>query len=145
MIIEVIRFVLYSGFIVLISKYVLTNVLRKLAEALKLKAKVVGNIAGITTSIPEFLTITISSIMGFPGAGLYNILSSNIINLFQYFGTICLNKNIYKLNNGAVKVGMILVILTIIIPLFFFFFNIKINRFIVFFFFFLLFFFILNF
>ena len=132
MIIEVIRFVLYSGFIVLISKYVLTNVLRKFAEALKLKAKVVGNIAGITTSIPEFLTITISSIMGFPGAGLYNILSSNIINLFQYFGTICLNKNIYKLNNGAVKVGMILVIFTIIIPLFFIGFNLEVNGFIVF-------------
>ena len=132
MIIEVIRFVFYSGIIVLISKYVLTNVLRKLAEALKLKAKTVGNIAGITTSIPEFLTITISSIMGFPGAGLYNILSSSIINLIQYFGTICFNKNIYKLNNGAVKVGMILVILTIIIPLFFIGFNLEVNGFIVF-------------
>ena len=42
MIVEIIKFILYSGLIVLISKYILVSTLRKLAEALNLKAKTVG-------------------------------------------------------------------------------------------------------
>lgn len=117
MLFEVIRFIFYSGLIVLISKYVLVEALRKLALSLRLKAKTIGNISGVATSIPEFLTITISSIRGLTGAGLYNILSSNIINLIQYLGTVLLNKNLKKLNNGAIKVGVVLVIITVLIPL----------------------------
>ena len=56
MLIEVIKFILFAFLIVLISKYILVVTLRKLAENLKLKAKTVGDIAGIATSVPEFLT-----------------------------------------------------------------------------------------
>ena len=38
--------------------------LRKLAETLNFKAKTVGNIAGIATSIPELLTVGTASIRG---------------------------------------------------------------------------------
>lgn len=131
MLFEVIRFVFYSGLIVLISKYVLVQVLRRLALSLRLKAKTVGNISGVATSIPEFLTISISSIRGLTGAGLYNILSSNIINLIQYLGTILLNKNLKKLNNGAIKVGVVLVILTVLIPLVLMNFELQLDIFIV--------------
>ena len=64
----------------LISKYILVSTLRKLAEALNLKAKTVGDIAGYATSVPELLTITTSSLRGLTGASVYNILSSNVIN-----------------------------------------------------------------
>lgn len=64
MLLEIIKFITYSGLIVFISKYILVRNLRKLAENLEFKAKTVGNIAGIATSVPELLTITISSIKG---------------------------------------------------------------------------------
>ena len=96
MLIEIVKFIIYSILIVLISKYILVTILRKLAESLNLKAKAVGDIAGYATSVPEFLTITTASLRGLVGASVYNILSSNIINLIQYLGAIILNKNIPK-------------------------------------------------
>ena len=76
MFLEIIKFIFYSILIVAISKYILVSTLRKLAESLDLKAKTIGNIAGYATSVPEFLTITTSSIRGLTGASMYNILSS---------------------------------------------------------------------
>ena len=55
MFLEIIKFVLYAGLIVLIAKYVLVVTLRRLAENLNLKPKTVGNIAGYATSVPELL------------------------------------------------------------------------------------------
>ena len=43
---EFVKFVIYSGVIVLISKYILVRTLRNLAENLNLKPKTVGDIAG---------------------------------------------------------------------------------------------------
>ena len=64
MILELAEFIIYSALIVLISKYILVTYIRKLAENLNLKPKTIGNIAGCTTSIPELLTISISSMTG---------------------------------------------------------------------------------
>ena len=120
---EVLQFLFYSGLIVLISKYILVKTLRNFAENLKLKPKTVGDIAGVATSIPELLTISISSFSGFIDASIYNVLSSNIINLIQYLGAIILNKNKRALKNKAIKVDIILVILTILLPFIFVLFN----------------------
>ena len=119
MFLEIIKFIIYSGLIVLISKYVLVTTLRKLAEALNLKAKTVGDIAGYATSVPELLTITTSSLRGLTGASVYNILSSNVINLIQYLGAILLNKNTSKLRNRAIITDLVLVFFTIAIPIVF--------------------------
>lgn len=127
MIVEIIKFILYSGLIVLISKYILVSTLRKLAEALNLKAKTVGDIAGYATSVPELLTITTSSLRGLTGASVYNILSSNVINLIQYLGAILLNKNTSKLRNRAIITDLLLVFFTIAIPIAFLKFNIELK------------------
>ncbi len=119
MFLEIIKFIIYSGLIVLISKYILVTTLRKLAEALNLKAKTVGDIAGYATSVPELLTITTSSLRGLTGASIYNILSSNVINLIQYLGAILLNKNTSKLRNRAIITDLVLVFFTIAIPIVF--------------------------
>ena len=71
---ELIKFIIYSGLIVLLSKYILVKTLRSLAENLKLKPKTVGDIAGYATSVPELLTIIASSLRGLTGASVYNIL-----------------------------------------------------------------------
>ena len=114
---EVVQFLFYTGLIVIISKYVLVRTLRSLAENLKLKPKTVGDIAGVATSVPELLTISASSLSGLNTAGIYNIISSNVINLIQYFASILLNKNQKFFRNKAVFIDVILVIITIILPI----------------------------
>lgn len=114
---EFIKFIFYSGLIVVISKYALVPVLRKLAESLNLKPKTVGNIAGIATSVPELLTVSFSAVTGLVSASAYNIISSNIINSVQYLLAIFMNKNQKHLQNRALKTDLILVALTIIIPI----------------------------
>ena len=117
MLFEFLKFIIYSGLIVLISKYTLVTTLRKLAESMQLNSKTVGNIAGVATSIPELLTITISSASGLFNATIFNVLSSNIINFIQYIFTIIVNKNTKNIKNKAIKIDIILVITTILIPL----------------------------
>lgn len=124
---EFVKFVIYTGVIVLISKYILVRTLRNLAENLNLKPKMVGDIAGYATSVPELLTISASSIRGLTSASIYNILSSNIINLVQYIGSILLNKNRKAFENKAIKIDIILVLLTIAIPLLLMWLNIELN------------------
>lgn len=116
---EIIQFAFFSGLIVLISKNILVKTLRNLAENLNLKPKTVGDIAGIATSVPELLTISISSFNGLISASIYNVLSSNVINLIQYYAAILLNKNKKALRNRAIRVDLILVAITIIIPILF--------------------------
>lgn len=116
---EIVQFAFYSGLIVLISKYILVRTLRSLAENLNLKPKTFGDIAGVATSVPELLTIGAASINGLLGASIYNVLSSNVINLIQYSGAIALNKNQNAIRNKAIKIDIVLVLITIIIPIFF--------------------------
>ncbi len=117
MIIEFLKFIIYSAAIVLISKYILVVTLRKLAETLSLKPKTVGNIAGIATSMPELLTIVFSSFNGLITTSIMNVLSSNVINILQYALAILLNKNYKLLKNRAIFTDIILVVITILIPL----------------------------
>lgn len=117
LIFEIIKFIIYVGIIVFISKNILVTTLRKLAENLNLKPKTVGDIAGIATSVPEFLTISASSFSGLIGASVFNILSSNVINLIQYLAAIFINKNQKAFKNQALKVDIVLVIATIVIPI----------------------------
>ncbi len=127
LIIEFLKFIVYSALIVIIAKYILVTTLRKLAEALNLKPKTVGDIAGYATSAPELLTITTASFSGLMSASSINVLSSNIINLIQYIFAIFLNKNQKTLRNKAIKVDLILVLLTIILPIVLLKFNIEMN------------------
>ena len=127
LIIEFLKFIVYSALIVIIAKYILVSTLRKLAEALNLKPKTVGDIAGYATSAPELLTITTASFSGLMSASSINVLSSNIINLIQYIFAIFLNKNQKTLRNKAIKVDLILVLLTIILPIVLLKFNIEMN------------------
>ena len=89
---EIIKLILELLVIIIVSKNLLVPTLRKLGEVLELKPHTIGNIAGIATSIPEFLTVTFSSISGMVDAGIFNILSSNIINTIQYIFAIIINK-----------------------------------------------------
>lgn len=127
MLVEFIKFLIYSSVIVLVSKYILVWTLRKLAENLNLKAKTVGDIAGYATSMPELLTIGASSFNGLISASIVNVISSNVINFIQYISSIFLNKNQNILRNKAIRIDLVLVSITIIIPILLVVFNIEIN------------------
>ncbi len=118
MIIEIGKFFIYAILIVLLSKFLLAKALRGMAENLKLKPRTTGSIAGIATSIPEFLTVTISSFKGLASTSLYNIFSSNIINFIQYIASILVNKNNREIKNKAILIQLGMAIFTIIIPIF---------------------------
>lgn len=114
---EIIQFIFYSLCIVGISKYILVPVLRKFAESINLKAKTVGNLAGVATSVPEFLSVSFAAASGLIGTSIYNILSSNVINLIQYLASVWINKNGKVLRNRALTIDIIMVIITILIPI----------------------------
>lgn len=127
LLLEIIYFIIYSLLIVAVSKYILVTVLRRFAESLDLKAKTVGNIAGIATSMPELLSVSFSAIAGLIQTSIYNILSSNIINFAQYILAIKLNNNERKLNNKALRIDIFMVIITIVLPILMLIFNVEIN------------------
>ena len=127
LLLEIFYFIIYSLLIVAVSKYILVTILRRFAESLDLKAKTVGNIAGMATSMPELLSVSFSTFAGLIGTSIYNILSSNIINFIQYILAIKLNSNVKKLNNKALKIDIFMVIITIILPIIMLIFNIEIN------------------
>lgn len=117
LLVEIVKFIVYSMVIVLVSKYALVKILRKMGEILNLKSKVIGNIAGITTSIPELLTVSFSAFTGLIETSTYNIISSNVINLIQYGAAVVLNKNQKVLANKAIRIDLFLVAITILIPI----------------------------
>ena len=61
------------------------------------------------------------------GASIYNILSSNIVNLIQYLASIIVNKNGHRLKNNAMITDLIMVGLTILIPIALLKFKIELN------------------
>lgn len=124
---EAVKFLVYCSSIVLISKYILAGTIRKIAQTLNLSSKTVGEVAGYATSVPELLTVAVSNINGLIGAGLYNVLSSNIINFIQYMASIFINRNQKILKTPLIRVDIILVIATILLPIIFIQLNLEIN------------------
>ena len=116
-ILEFIQFIIFSTLIVVISKYLLVTVLRKLSKQLKLSSRTTGNIAGIATSVPELLTVSFSAFTGLIEISSFNIISSNIINFIQYLISIFINKNQNILSNKSLKIDIIMIIFTILLPL----------------------------
>ena len=127
MIIEILKLLLELFAIIIISKKLLVPIIRKLGESLKLKAHTIGVISGVATSIPEFLTVAFSTSSGLISAGIYNILSSNLINIIQYLLSVIINKNIKLLKNKLILISIILSIITIIIPIIIIYFKIERN------------------
>ncbi len=121
------KFFVYSLLIVVISKYILVPILRKFGESLDLKPKTIGNLSGIATSVPELLSVSSSAIVGLIGTSIYNIFSSNVINVIQYSLAVRMNKNGKVLQNKALKIDLILVLFTIIIPFLLIIFKIEVN------------------
>ncbi|MCI8833386.1 MAG: hypothetical protein HFJ19_04215 [Clostridia bacterium] len=127
LILNLTQFIIYSILIVLVTKNFLIKVLRRLASALDLDSKTVGNVSGVATSMPEVISVFFTALQGMFATGIFNILSSNIINFIQYIISIYQNRNQKALKNDALKSDIIMVIITILIPASIIIFNIEIN------------------
>ena len=127
LILNLTQFIIYSTLIVLVTKNFLIKVLRKLASALDLESKTVGDISGVATSMPEVISVFFTSLQGMFATGIFNILSSNTINFIQYIISIYQNRNQKALKNDALKSDIVMVIITILIPASIIIFNIEVN------------------
>ena len=86
---ELLKLIIELLIIIFVSKNLLVPTLRKLGERLNLKPHTIGNISGIATSIPEFITFIESQKfhknnnekLGVIEAS-NNLLVSNTLNLF---------------------------------------------------------------
>lgn len=67
--------------IILIVKYGLLRGIDHVAAAMNLSPKARGQITGYATSVPEFVCLVSAGLAGVWQAGLWNIASSNIINV----------------------------------------------------------------
>jgi len=128
LILNLTQFIIYSILIVLVTKNFLIKVLRRLASALDLDSKTVGNVSGVATSMPEVISVFFTALQGMFATGIFNILSSNTINFIQYIISIYQNRNQKVLKNDALKSDIIMVIITILIPASIIIFNIEIWR-----------------
>ena len=119
--IELIKFLLLSLGIVLVAKFLLANYIRKLSEIINLNPKITGQITGITTSAPELLSVISATSIGLIDTSIFNILSSNIINVCLFLFSLYINKNFKYFKNFknlfGIKMDIIITIITIIIPI----------------------------
>lgn len=119
--IELIKFLLLSLGIVLVAKFLLANYIRKLSEIINLNPKITGQITGITTSAPELLSVISATSIGLIDTSIFNILSSNIINVCLFLFSLYINKNFKYFKNFknlfGIKMDILITIITIIIPI----------------------------
>lgn len=127
LILNLTEFIVYSILIVIVTKSFLIKALRKLASALDLEAKTVGDISGVATSMPEIISVFFTALQGMFTTVIFNILSSNVINFVQYIISIYKNRNQRTLQNDALKSDIIMVLITILIPVVVIIFNIEMN------------------
>lgn len=127
LILNLTQFIIYSILIVIVTKNFLIKALRKLASALDLEAKTVGDISGIATSMPEVISVFFTALQGMFTTVIFNILSSNTINFTQYIISIYKNRNQKNLKNDALKADIVMVLITIIIPVVIIIVNIEMN------------------
>jgi cation:H+ antiporter len=73
---------------IVLTKYLLIEGIQCLSIAWKFPSKVRGQILGYATSVPELVGTVGTASKGLLGAGLWNIASSNIINVTLFFSAL---------------------------------------------------------
>lgn len=78
-------FLIQVSLIVIVARFLLYKPAKAIAHRLQLAEKTSGQILGYLTSAPELVTTIFVALNGFMAAVAYNILSSNVINVFLAF------------------------------------------------------------
>jgi Ca2+/Na+ antiporter len=77
-----------AAVVVAAVKYLLISGIGNISAVFKLSSKTRGQIIGYATSIPEFTVLVAGAFAGVFSAGLWNIVSSNIINCVLFLITV---------------------------------------------------------
>ncbi|VGO19689.1 hypothetical protein [Pontiella sulfatireligans] len=109
--------VLSAAAIVGSVRFLLIPGIGKIGAALKFSAKVRGQMIGYATSVPELTVLVAGALAGVFKAGLWNIASSNIINLVLFLITVFAFRQQLDLKNKGFADEIFFGILSIIIPL----------------------------
>ena len=91
--------ILSAGAIILFVRYGLLRGIRHIAHAMKWSAKARGQLTGYATSVPELVCLVAAGIAGVWTAGLWNIASSNIINVLLMLAAISYYRQLPELFN----------------------------------------------
>jgi len=100
-------------------RYLLMPGIVNLGISLKVSCKVRGQMTGLATSIPEFTILVAGALAGVFDAGLWNIVSSNIINLVFFIITIFIFRQQLDLRNKKFVDEITFGLLSVAIPLLF--------------------------
>ena len=109
--------VLSAAAIVVAVRFLLVPGIGRIGAALKFSAKVRGQMIGYATSVPEFTVLVAGALNGVFSAGMWNIASSNIINLALFILTVFAFRQQLDLKNKGFADEMVFGALSILIPL----------------------------
>ncbi len=114
---DLITLILSAAAIVVSVRYLLIPGIGRIGAVLKFSAKVRGQIIGYATSVPEFTVLVAGALNGVFSAGMWNIASSNIINLLLFVVTVLSFRQQLDLRNRTFTDEITFGILSITIPL----------------------------
>ncbi len=117
MVYDLVILVLSAATIVASVRYLLVPGIGRVGAVLKFSAKLRGQIIGYATSVPEFTVLMAGAFNGVFNAGMWNIASSNIINLVLFLVTVVAFRQQLDLRNKSFSDEITFGILSIIIPL----------------------------
>ncbi len=117
MILDLFILILSAAAIVASVRYLLIPGIGRIGAALRFSAKVRGQIIGYATSVPEFTVLVAGALNGVFRAGMWNIASSNIINLVLFMGTVLAFRQQLDLRNRVFADEITFGLLSIVIPL----------------------------
>ena len=108
----------FSAAVIVVSvRFLLIPGIGKVGAALKFSAKVRGQVIGYATSVPEFTVLVAGALNGVFRAGMWNIASSNVINLVLFVLTVFAFRQQLDLKNKIFSDEIGFGVLSIVIPL----------------------------
>lgn len=109
---------IFSAAVIVASvRFLLVPGIGRIGVALKFSAKVRGQMIGYATSVPEFTVLAAGALNGVFNAGMWNIASSNIINLALFVVTVFAFRQQLDLKNRVFADELVFGMLSIVIPL----------------------------
>ncbi len=114
---SVLYMIIAAGTIILLVKKGLLRGIDQIANAMNLSAKARGQLTGFATSVPELVCLVSAGLAGVWEAGLWNIASSNIINVGLMLLAVAFYRQFGDLMNLRFLDEAFFALLAIVVPI----------------------------
>ena len=114
---SLIWFALSAAGIVTIAKYALYDPVQRLVSYTRATKVVSGQILGYLTSAPELVSTVFIAATGFFTAAAFNVLGSNVINVFLVITAALWFKHLRTLRHARYRLDLLIVGASIVLPL----------------------------